>query len=285
MNKDTEISVVTPMGKTEKVQVGEIVKQGTVLGPTLCGVETDQINFVGEDQMRPLGDQVVGILVFVDDVMSAGSAEDARKCVRNLQVMEVMKKFTYGLKKTKFMVINSGKEEKEIIEESVKEGVVTECEEYEYLGFWINQEGDCKLQIERRGKKIKGEIEAIRSMASYANVGPTYLNVRLQLYECCILPSLLYNLEGWNKLSKSEIAKLESIQQKSLCSLIGVPKTVPYIALLNELGIWTIEQRMRYRKIMLHHNLINSDDERIAKKIGLEQSKMDKTSKVRRRTR
>ena len=60
------------MGKTEKVQVGEIVKQGTVLGPTLCGVETDQINFVGEDQMRPLGDQVVGILVFVDDVMSAG---------------------------------------------------------------------------------------------------------------------------------------------------------------------------------------------------------------------
>ena len=52
MNKGTEISIVTPVGRTEKTQVGEIVKQGTVLGPTLCCVETDQINKVGENQMR-----------------------------------------------------------------------------------------------------------------------------------------------------------------------------------------------------------------------------------------
>ena len=65
MNRDTEISIATPSGKTEKTKVGEVVKQGTVLGPTLCCVETDQINNVGEDQERPIGKQVVGILVFV----------------------------------------------------------------------------------------------------------------------------------------------------------------------------------------------------------------------------
>ena len=41
-----------------------------------------------------LGQQVVGILVFVDDVMSAGSAEDIERCIRNLNVMEKQKKFT-----------------------------------------------------------------------------------------------------------------------------------------------------------------------------------------------
>ena len=106
------------------------------------------------------------------------------------------------------MVINTGKEETEEIKEEVKEGLVKECQEYEYLGFWINQQGNCQLQIEKRSKKIKGEIAAIKSLASYNNVGPTYFNVRLQLYESCILPSLLYNLEGWNKLSKTEIKKI-----------------------------------------------------------------------------
>ena len=65
-------------------------------------------------------------------------------------------------------------------------------------------------------------------------------------YYCCILPSLLYDLEGWNRLSKNEIKKLESIQLKSLCSLIGLPKSTPYIGLLSEVGIWTIEERMKY---------------------------------------
>ena len=92
------------------------------------------------------------------------------------------------------------------------------------------------------------------------------------LYECCVLPSLLYDLEGWNRLSISEVnKKLESIQLKSLCSLIGLPKSTPYIGLLNELGIWTIEERMKYRKLMLYQNLLNSDDKRLAKNIVLGQ--------------
>ena len=267
MNKETEIVISTPVGKTEKVKIGEVVKQGTVLGPTLCCVETDQINFVGEDQSRPLGHVIVGILIFMDDVMSAGNAEIARKCIRNLGVMERQKKFTFGLKKTNYMVIETGKEPKEVIEEEVKEGVVRECSEYDYLGFWVNQEGNCMLQIEEKAKEIKGEIAGIMSLASYYNVGATYINVRLQLYESCVVKSLLYDLEGWNKLSKKEIKKLESIQLKSLCSLLGLPKTTPYVGLLNEVGIWTIEERLKYRKIMLYQNLMQSDDNRLAKNI------------------
>ena len=48
--------------------------------------------------------------------------------------MEKMKKTTYGLKKTQYMVMNTGREKEEIIEEEVKEGVVQRTKEYEYLG-------------------------------------------------------------------------------------------------------------------------------------------------------
>ena len=171
----------------------------------------------------------MGILVFVDDIMSAGMAEDARKCIRNMRVMETRKKFSYGLKKTKFMVVNTGRGEKEKIEENVKAGYVTECDEYKYVGLWVNQEGNCLLHISKKKEKIKGEIVAIKTIANYHNMGPGFINVRLQLYLNCILPSLLFNLEGWNRLGKKEIEKLESIQAMSLCSLLGIPKTTPYI--------------------------------------------------------
>ena len=93
INENTDINVVTPCVATKNQKN---VKQGTVLAPTLCSVVTDQINKIGEDKERCIGDQIVGILVFVNDVMSAGTAEDARKIIRNFRAMEKLKKFMYG---------------------------------------------------------------------------------------------------------------------------------------------------------------------------------------------
>ena len=271
MNKDTVIEVVTPSGTTQKVQMGEIAKQRTVLGPTFCCVETDQINKIGEDQERMLGTQKVAILIFVDDVMSAGGAEDARKAIRNMAEMEVVKKFTYGLKKTNYMVVNSARGKAEEINEKVKGGIITEAKEYKYIGFWVNKEGNCQLHIEKKKGKMKGEIVALKSIASYSNMGEMFVNARLEMYEMCILPSLLYDLECWTKQSKGEVKKLEQIQAESLCNLLELPKTTPYIGLLCELGMWRIEERLMYRKLMFYNNLMNSDERRLAKRIVVEQ--------------
>ena len=275
LNENTEVTVVTPSGTTEKLKVGEIVKQGTVLGPTLCCVVTDQVNGIGEEQTGCIGNQRIGILVFVDDVMSAGSAEDARRCIRNLSEMERKKKFTFGLKKTNYMVIDTGREPIEEIKEKVKGGQVPETDEYKYVGLWVNKQGNCISHIEKKAKQIKGEVVALKSMASYYNVGETFLNVRLQLYESCIVKSMLYNLEGWNQLTKTEMKSLEQLQATTLCTLLQIPKTTPYIGLLNEVGMWRVEERMMYRKIMLYHNIYNSPDSRLAKRIIDEQQGSD----------
>ena len=79
MNDGTVIEVETPFGMSEKLNVGEIVKQGTVLGPTLCCVSTDQINKVGENQERSLGRELIGILVFVDDSLELGAQKILEK--------------------------------------------------------------------------------------------------------------------------------------------------------------------------------------------------------------
>ena len=82
-------------------------------------------------------------MVFVDDVMSAGSADDGRKAIRNFKELEDLKKVTYGLKKTKYMVTNTGREEEEVITEEVGLGLVTKTKEYKYMGFHINEAANC----------------------------------------------------------------------------------------------------------------------------------------------
>ena len=273
LNKETEIVVETPLGPTESAVIGETVKQGTVLGPELCCVTIDQVNNISENQEKAVGEIMVGILVFVDDVMSAGTAEDIRKAIRNFAEMEKLKKVTYGLKKTKYMIINTGREMDEKVAECVKGGIVGETDEYKYVGLWVNKLGNLKLHLDKKKGNVKGQISELKSLASYFNVGLVYINVRLELFEICVIPSILYNIEGWNHITKVEIKQLEMIQHQALCILLDLPKTTPYIALLNELGMWRMEERLMYRRIMLYHNILHSDDSRLIKKMVEEQER------------
>ena len=44
--------------------------------------------------------------VFMDDIAAAGKVDDIRKGIQNCRRMEIEKKMIYGLKKTKYMIIN-----------------------------------------------------------------------------------------------------------------------------------------------------------------------------------
>ena len=69
--------------------------------------------------------------------------------------METEKKMIYGLKKTRYMVINTGKEPEEVIEERVKEGIVQEVDIYKYLGMVINKSGNLKNHILELNRKYE----------------------------------------------------------------------------------------------------------------------------------
>ena len=61
------------------------------------------------------------------------------------------------------MVINTGKEPEEAIEERVKKGIVQETDIYKYLGLVVNKVGNLKdriLELNRKCEVINGEITA-----------------------------------------------------------------------------------------------------------------------------
>ena len=62
----------------------------------------------------------IGMPVFMVDIAGVGTADNIRKRIENYRRMEIEKKMIYGLKKTKYMVINTRKEPEEVIEERAK---------------------------------------------------------------------------------------------------------------------------------------------------------------------
>ena len=57
---------------------------------------------------------------------------------------------------------------------------------------------------------------------------------------------------------------------------IGVfilPISTSYIGLLMETGTWPANQRIQYTTMMLYHNIMNSDNKRVARKILAEKTK------------
>ena len=61
--------------------------------------------------------------------------------------------------------------------------------------------------------------------------------------------------------------QLEAVQHQILTGILELPRTTPYKALLMELGCWTMEARVSYRKLMLYHDIQRSDDKRVVKRL------------------
>ena len=137
--------------------------------------------------------------VFMDDIAAVGTADNIRKGIQNCRRMEIEKKMIYGLKKTKYMVINTVIEPQEVIEERVKEGTVQQTDIYKYLGMLINKLRNLKdytLELNRKYEVINREINAT---GAKHQLGKEEIRVKLKLYETCLMPALLYRLEAWGK--------------------------------------------------------------------------------------
>ena len=65
--------------------------------------------------------------------------------------------------------------------------------------------------------------------------------------------------------------EIESMQEKIVKAICEQKQSTPYFGLLAEIGIWTVEQQLEYKQIMLLYNIITSKKERLIKEIIEEQ--------------
>ena len=150
----------------------------------------------------------------MDDTAAAGGIAETRKGMRNFAKMEKEKKMRYGLKTTKYMMVKTGKEREEIVQEKVKS--VQKTEAYHYLGITINEEGNLEEHIKviaRKCETISREIDAI---GAKNQVGKEEIRVKLKLFDTCLMTALTYGMEAWANIRSVEMWEIEKIQGKAL---------------------------------------------------------------------
>ena len=207
---------------------------------------------------------------YVDDLTGGGGPEELTKAIECCKEME-LRKVLYNIEKTVYLLIRTGTEKRIKIEERMKEGQVPEANEHQYVGLWINTEGNLKYHIQELEKKARIIITELKKIGMESELGAEALRARLKLYESTVIQAILFNLEGWGGLLSSEVEKLETIQCQCLKDIFNLPKTTSHLGLLWEVGCWPILERIQYKQLMLYHNIIHSPDSRLAKRLLFQQ--------------
>ena len=126
--------------------------------------------------------------------------------------MEKEKKMTYGLKKTKYLIVKTGKEIEEIVQENVQSGEVCKTETYHYLGITINEEGNLEEHIKVIARKCETISMEIGAIAAKNQVGKEEMRVKLKLFDTCLMTALIYGMEAWGNIRLVEMREIEKIQ-------------------------------------------------------------------------
>ena len=278
MNAKGMVSLKTPVGEVKGIVANEIVRQGTIPGPKLCCVNTDQINHIGRKCITYIGPRIkVETLGYVDDLQNTSSnTGNLKNCVSNLRLFEDTKGYTFSVDKKKTAILITGRQrnkEYEVSNLQVKRGCIGLATEYKYLGQWYNEKGDHSTSIEKIEEKVGFYIQQVKHYGNEFKIGHYALPTRLKIYTSVVIPTAFHNMETWSRVSKKELERLESIQSRIVRAICGQIKSTPYFGLLAEIGMWPVEQQLHYRKILLYHNIRTSREDRLVKEIIEDQVK------------
>ena len=273
LNEKAVFKVITPAGETNPITVEEIVKQGTVFGPKLCCASTGKINNGLAEQEVLYPSVAIQAVTFLDDINGGGSKRFVQAVMMNCSRKEDEKLWEFSTDKSKWMCIANRKRKIDEIEVDVKQGRIGRTSVYKFLGNFVNEKGNMDDQIDFMKTKSKTLIREANKMCCPHLVGRYELDAKLLVYESAVIKSLYYNIETWTNLRKSDAEQMEILQGQVLKGMLGLPMATPYWGILCELDILPINLVLTYRKLMLYHSIMNSDDRRVIKYLLREQEK------------
>ena len=220
--------------------------------------------------------------VFVDDMLGIGSAGMIEAMEPKMKFLEDTKKFTYntGEGKSEIMEIEvnkRNKKEKPTIK--VKKGAIGYTEKYKYLGDLYDKTGKNMSKVKHKMGKASFIASEVKQAGSYGEVGKADTDVRMLLMESMVKPTLLSSTETWVNIRREEIESINRGHYQVLRKVFEQRENTPYYGILAETGYWPYSYIVVYKKLMYLHLLLNSEENRIARKIIVNQKNGEELKK------
>ena len=255
LNRKANTIVRTPFGNTQSLEIRNLVKQGTVLGPILNNCSLDDI--YSEGHGHNMGTVEIKTLEFVDDIADPNNGYfEALKSNQTILFIQKRKRLTFSAEKYKILKINSTNNSSSLFLSGIKLEVDPQ---FRYLGDIFNNKGSNSSLCEDRVQKAKGSSNEIISLCKESILGNTQISNMILLYHIVFIPRLIYNCESWSNLNSENYAMLQKSQLTFLRRVMELPRSVPTDALFLEMGIWPIRFEIEFRQLTYLKRIIDRD--------------------------
>ena len=271
-NQNANIAVKTSSGKSTRVNIRNIIMQGTVWGSLLCTATMDklgQLAYTNDNfAYKYKGVVKTPSLGMVDDVLSVQKCSvDAMKANAVINAFVEGKKLTLSSKKCHRIHVSKKKgnvcdgPELKIHDEKMKES-----KQEKYLGDYITSSGKMDTTIEDRKNKGYGIVAEILAILDDIPLGKYKMEIGLMLRQAMLLNGILYNSEAWHSLTEKDIKVLEAVDQHLLRSLVKGHSKVPLEFLFLETGAIPVRFMISSRRLNYLQTILKREDDELTKR-------------------
>ena len=278
---NVNVAVRTPMGKTTREDISNVITQGDIFGPLFC---SKQVDTFGQECIKESrytyfyrGEVEIPPLSMVDDLLCVSECGFKTKSAHAFLAFKTdSKKLQYGAQKCKKMhvgksfadfkcqdlLIDNWKEVEMFNEVSGIDEIEDVCNDdlkmketssEKYLGDILSVDGKNVNNIKARVAKATGIISRILSILEGIPFGQYYFEVAIILRNSLLVSSILCNSETWYNVTQAELNLLESADLQFFRSILKVQKSTPKEMFYLEFGCLPLRYIVKKRRILFLH--------------------------------
>lgn len=274
LNRKAIVQVKTPFGLTEPAEVIDIVKQGTILGSSLCSASTGEYCQVNKGVT--VGDLQIATLAYVDDIYDLNqSDENTIEAHQNAQVFAMRKKQSYAPEKCNVMLVNRRNKTNLVVPKlKINDEIMEEVHQMVCLGDVFNSKGNNDALMEDRVKRGTASMVSIHGFMREISVGVYTVSVFLLLYSAIFLASILFNAQAWSNLTEKNMHTLSTVQLKFLKKIMSAKQATANSFVYLELGVLPVEFEVHKRQLAFLHHIVHLRDDDPVRKMWEYQKRM-----------
>ena len=272
------MTVQNDSGNSDIFNIGESVKQGTVWAAPICANFIDK-GFREIEMAKTNGISYGNIkiphLLYQDDILLMSVNETTmQKMLDIAEDFQDRNLLRFDDKKSQLMCMRYSRKIPEKNSLKLNGDKLPTTTKYKYLGDVKNYKGHLEETINDRCQKWLRITNEITCLTKNPTLKQHKIEVGLKIINMILIPKLLYGCETWTGMTKEQLSKLEKVQKDVLTKLFALPRTTPLCVLLFECGILPIEHKIKIRKLVYWHKILNLDAKRLVKAIYDEQKRM-----------
>jgi hypothetical protein len=269
-----DLQAIIQLGEitTEKVKMQEGLKQGCSMSPILFALYVAELGdrLIRSNHGAKIGQEIIPALFFADDmVILAESQEELQRLLDIVSKYGEEKRMTFNEKKSQ--VLKNWKTEEKlrwkigkavIQEDTQREVVIEEFEEYKYLGLII-QMGDniFKAHLEKLERKMNQQA---RRTTATAMKSASRTIIGKELWNMEALPSILHGAEI-TIFPRRVIEALEKTQNGVARKILRASSQVAVEALQGELAWWPVKHRIAKLQLCYYGRLHRLEEDKWSK--------------------